>query len=250
MSKTIVMVHGANCGGWCFDEFRKVFEARGFTCHAPDLIGHGAEKETGRGALASVGMADYRAQMTAFVKALPEKPILLGHSMGAVIAQQLASDGLAEKLVLASPAPRAGIVPPTGPEKQLCQDLMSIGPFWTRSLDPNFDLACHYTLNLLPKDEQRIVFDRFGPESGRALFETFFWMFDQSGATIVDTDAVRCPLLSLSGAQDNIVSLETARETASAYNQTEFWELKDHAHMLLIEPGAGEIAARIADWLN
>jgi pimeloyl-ACP methyl ester carboxylesterase len=249
MSKTIVMVHGANCGGWCFDEFRKVFEARGFTCHAPDLIGHGAEKETGRGALASFGMADYRAQMTAFVNALPEKPILLGHSMGAVIAQQLASDGLAEKLVLASPAPRAGIVPPTDPEKQLCQDLMSIGPFWTRALDPNFDLACHYTLNLLPKDEQRTVFDRFGPESGRALFETFFWMFDQSGATIVDTGAVHCPLLCLSGAQDNIVSLQTAKETASAYKQAELWELKDHAHMLLIEPGAEKIAARIADWL-
>jgi pimeloyl-ACP methyl ester carboxylesterase len=81
MGKTIVMVHGANCGGWCFDEFRKVFEKCGFTCHAPGLIGHGAEKETGRGALASVGMADYRAQMTAFVNALPEKPFLLGHSM-------------------------------------------------------------------------------------------------------------------------------------------------------------------------
>lgn len=250
MSKTIVMVHGANCGGWCFDEFRKVFEARGFTCHAPDLIGHGAEKETGRGALASAGMAGYRAQMAAFVKALPEKPILLGHSMGAVIAQQLASDGLAEKLVLASPAPRAGIVPPTGPEKQLCQDLMSIGPFWTRALDPNFGLACHYTLNLLPKDEQRRVFDRFGPESGRALFETFFWMFDQTGATVVDTDAVHCPLLCLSGAQDNIVSLQTAKQTASTYPQAELWELKDHAHMLLIEPGAEKIAARIADWLG
>lgn len=250
MPKNIVMVHGANCGGWCFDEFRKVFEARGFICHAPDLIGHGAEKETGRNILASVGMADYRAQMTAFVKALPEKPILLGHSMGTVIAQQLASDGLAEKLVLASPAPRAGIVPPTDPEKQLCQDLMSIGPFWTRALDPNFDLACHYTLNLLPKDEQRTVFDRFGPESGRALFETFFWMFDRTGATIVDTGAVRCPLLCLSGAQDNIVSLQTAKETAGAYKQAELWELKDHAHMLLIEPGAEDIAARIADWLG
>lgn len=250
MSKTIVMVHGANCGGWCFDEFRKVFEARGFTCHAPDLIGHGAEKETGRGALASVGMADYRAQKTAFVNALPEKPFLLGHSMGAVIAQQLTSDGLAEKLVLASPAPRAGIVPLTGPEKQLCQDLMSIGPFWTRALDPNFDLACNYTLNLLPKDEQRRVFDRFGPESGRALFETFFWMFDQSGATIVDTGAVGCPVLCLSNAQDNIVSLETAKKTASAYPRAEFWRLDDHAHMLLIEPGAEKIAARIVDWLN
>jgi pimeloyl-ACP methyl ester carboxylesterase len=249
MSKTIVMVHGANCGGWCFDDFRKVFEARGFTCHAPDLIGHGADKATGKGTLASVGMADYRAQMTAFVEVLPEKPILLGHSMGAVIAQQLAADGLAEKLVLASPAPRAGIVPPTDPEKQLCRDLMSIGPFWTRAIDPNFELACFYTLNLLPKDAQSRVFDQFGPESGRALFETFFWMFDQTGATAVETDAVRCPVLCLSGAQDNIVSLETARQTASAYARCEFWDLKDHAHMLLIEPGADKIAGRIAGWL-
>ena len=249
MSKDIVMVHGANCGGWCFDEFRKVFEARGLTCHAPDLIGHGADKGAGKGILASVGMADYRAQMAAFVGALPERPVLLGHSMGAVIAQQLASDGLAESLVLVSPAPRAGILPPTGPEKQLGQDLMTLGDFWTRAIDPNFELACLYTLNLLPKGEQARVFAQFGPESGRALFETFIWMFDQTGATAVDTNSVRCPVLCLSGAEDRIVSLETARETASAYSQSQFWELADHAHMLLIEPGADKIAGRIADWI-
>ncbi len=250
MGKDIVMVHGANCGGWCFDRFRAVFEGRGFTCHAPDWIGHGADKETAEGTLAAVGMADYRAQMASFVKKLPQSPILLGHSMGAIIAQQLAADGLAEKLVLASPAPRAGIVPPTDAEKQLCRDLMTLGDFWTRALDPNFDLACLYTLNLLPKDEQHRVFEKFGPESGRALFETFFWMFDQTGATEVATDAVRCPVLCLSGAEDHIVSLKTARETARAYPQAEFWELKNHAHMLLIEPGADKIAARIADWLE
>ncbi len=180
MGKDIVMVHGANCGGWCFDEFRKVFESRGFTCHAPDLIGHGADKATGKGTLAAVGMADYRAQLGTFLETLPSKPILLGHSMGAILAQQLAAEDLALKLVLASPAPRAGILPPTDAEKQLCQDLMTIGDFKTRAIDPNFDLACIYTLNRLPKDEQRRVFDQFGPESGRALFETFFWMFDKT----------------------------------------------------------------------
>ena len=35
MSKDIVMLHGANAGGWCFDDFAKVFEAQGFTCDAP-----------------------------------------------------------------------------------------------------------------------------------------------------------------------------------------------------------------------
>ncbi|MFW2391726.1 MAG: alpha/beta hydrolase [Methyloceanibacter sp.] len=249
MSQTIVMIHGANCGGWCFGVFAKVFEANGFTCHAPDLIGHGAEKETGRGTLANVGIADFRAQMTTFVKLLPEKPILLGHSMGAVIAQQLASEDLAEKLVLVSPAPRAGILPPTAAEKQLCQDLMTIGDFWTRAIDPNFELACHYTLNLLPQDAQRRVFDEFGPESGRALFELFFWMFDQTVATEVDTSAVTCPVLCLSGAEDHIVSLQSAKATAEAYRQAEFWALQTHAHMLLVEPGADKIAECIGGWL-
>jgi non-heme chloroperoxidase len=249
MGRHIVMVHGANCGGWCFDEFRKVFEARELTCHAPDLVGHGEDKATAKGTLPSLGMADYRAQMAAFVAALPERPVLLGHSMGAVLAQQLASEGLAEALVLASPAPRAGILPPTDAEKQLCQDLMTIGDFWTRSIDANFDLAKIYTLNRLSAEEQARVFDKLGPESGRALFELFFWMFDKEGATAVDTSAVRCPVLCLSGADDNIVSLQSAHATASAYSQAEFWELEGHAHMLLLEPGAERIANRIADWL-
>jgi pimeloyl-ACP methyl ester carboxylesterase len=170
--------------------------------------------------------------------------------MGAVIAQQLAAQGLAEALILASPGPRAGIVAQTGPEKQLGQDLMSLGPFWTKVLDPNFDLACIYTLNRLPEGERRRVFDRFGPESGRALFELFVWMFDQTGATAVDTDAVHCPVLCLSGTEDRIVSLESARDTASGYPQAEFWEIEGHAHMLLLEPGAGKIASRVADWLD
>lgn len=250
MTKTILLVHGANCGGWCFDVFCKTFEARGFSCLAPDLIGHGADKAGGIGKLTGIGMADYRAQMAAFVEALPEKPILLGHSMGAVIAQQLAASGLADKLVLVSPAPHAGILPATDAEKQLCQDLMSLGEFWTSAFDPNFDLACALTLNRLPAEEQRRVFAELGPESGQALFETFFWMFDKTGATMVDTNAVTCPVLTLSGVDDRIVSLATAKATAASYPDSPFWALDGHAHMLLVEDGAPDIAGRIAAWLD
>jgi len=141
MARTIVMVHGVNCGGWCFDAFRTVFEAHGFECMTPDLIGHGDDKSDGIRKLTGVGIADYRAQIHDLIAALPQKPILLGHSMGAVIAQQLAAEGLAERLVLVSPAPRAGILPASDAEKQLGRDLMSLGPFWTRAFDPNFEIA-------------------------------------------------------------------------------------------------------------
>lgn len=249
MSKTIVMVHGVNCGGWCFEPFRAVFEARGYACHTPDLIGHGADKTNAIERLAGVGIADYRAQMREFIEALPEKPILLGHSMGAVIAQQIAAEGLAEKLVLASPAPHAGILPSTDPEKQLGQDLMSLGAFWTRAFDPNFEIACNISLNRLPPERQRRVFEAFGPESGKALFELFFWMFDEAAATAVDAGAVRCPVLTLSGTDDRVVPLATAKATADAYPGSPFWALDDHAHMLVVEKGADQIAGRIADWL-
>jgi len=250
MTKTIVMVHGVNCGGWCFEPFRAVFEARGYACHTPDLIGHGADKTDGIEKLTGVGIADYRAQMQDFIAALPEKPILLGHSMGAVIAQQIAAAGLAEKLVLASPAPRAGILPFSEPEKQLGQDLMSLGPFWTRAFDPNFEIACNISLNRLSPERQRRVFGAFGPESGQALFELFFWMFDRAGATTVDTHTVKCPVLTLSGTDDRVVPLDTAKATADAYPGCSFWVLEGYAHMLVVEDGADKIAGRIADWLD
>jgi pimeloyl-ACP methyl ester carboxylesterase len=249
MAKDIVMLHGANAGGWCFDEFSKVFEGLGWASHTPDLIGHGKDRANAAASLVGIGMADYRAEMEAFLKTVGPQPVLLGHSMGAVIAQQLAAQGLARALILASPAPRAGILPATDGEKKLDQDLMTLGAFWTKVIDPIFDMARIYTLNRLPPAEQRPVFDRFGPESGRALFELFFWVFDQTGATAVDIDRVRCPVLVLSGTDDRIVSLATARATAEPYRNATFWELQGHGHMLVLEPGADAIARRIADWI-
>ncbi len=129
MAKDIVMIHGANEGGWCFDTFKTVFEGLGWTCHTPDLIGHGTKGADAAKTLVGVGMADYRAELEAFLKTLPPKPVLLGHSMGGVLAQQLAAEGLASALILIAPAPRSGILPPTDAEKQLDQDLMALGPY-------------------------------------------------------------------------------------------------------------------------
>jgi non-heme chloroperoxidase len=249
MAKTIVMIHGANEGGWVFDQFKAVFEELGWTCHAPDLIGHGLDADKKGTALIGVGMADYLAELEAFLKTVGHKSVLLGHSMGAVLAQQLAAKGLAEALVLICPAPRTGILPQTDSEKQLDQDLMGLGAFWKTVINPDFDLARVLTLNCLPEAEQRAVFDKFGPESGRAFFELFFWMFDKTGATKADTSAVTCPVLCVAGAEDHMVSVESAHATAAGYPGATFWELPGHGHMLVLEPGAGDIARRIAGWL-
>lgn len=249
MAKTIVMLHGANEGAWCLDKFRTVFEDRGFACHTPDLIGHGTKAADAAKTLAGIGMQDYLAELEAFLETIPPKPVLLGHSMGAILAQQLAAQGLADALVLLAPAPRSGILPQTDSEKELGQNLMALGPFWKSVINPDFDLAKIYTLNRVPPAEQRVVFNKFGPESGLAFFQMFFWMFDRTGATIVDTAKVECPVLCIAGADDALISLATARATAAAYPQADFWDLTGHGHMLVLEPGAEDIARRIAEWI-
>jgi pimeloyl-ACP methyl ester carboxylesterase len=249
ITKEIVMVHGASEGGWVFDPFRAVFEDRGWTCHAPDLVGHGQDAKDAADRLKGVGMAAYLGQMRNFLRGFAQPPVLLGHSMGAVIVQQLAAAGFGRALILVSPAPRSGLLPATDEERGLGRDLMSLGAFWKRVINPDFDLARIYTLNRVPAAEQRAVFDRFGPESGLAYFEMFFWMFDSARATAVNTAAVACPVLCLSGEDDKLISTATARTTATGFHRTDFWELEGHGHMIPVEPGADVVARRIADWI-
>jgi non-heme chloroperoxidase len=249
LSKHIVMLHGANCGAWCFDPFRAVFEDSGWTCHAPDLIGHGT-RANGPNELIGVSMTDYEKELLSYLDDFDEAHVVLGHSMGGALAQMLAARGKAAALILLSPAPRAGILPATDAEKQLAQALMAMGAFWTGLINPVFDLASFYTLNCIPAERRRDVFDRFGPESGRAFFELFFWMFDIARATTVDVSAIECPVLCVSGLEDRLISPLIAQATVAPLKRAELWELAGHGHMLPMEPGAPDLARRIAAWAS
>ena len=80
---TVVLVHGAanSAGVWRF--WRARLEAHGYATRAPDLRGHGrAPCEN----LGRVSMADYVADVTAAVENLSTPPVLVGWSMGALVA--------------------------------------------------------------------------------------------------------------------------------------------------------------------
>lgn len=247
--RVVVCLSGAFAGSWCFERLAPAFAASGITVHTPDLAGHGVQRDA-PGDLSGRGLADYRAELTAYLQALPDIPVLIGHSMGAVLAQQLAAQGLARALVLISPAPRAGHLPATDGERQAARGLMSLGAFWTTVVYPSFEVAVADSLNCVPEAERRTIFDRFGPESGRALFELFYWMFDEARASAVDLEAVRCPVLIVSGSEDRVVSPATARATAAGLANAVFREVPGRGHMMLMEPSAEDLAADILDWLR
>jgi len=170
MSNTVILIHGAFCGGWCFQDFVSVLAARGFDCRAPDLRFHvsGPTREPDP-RLARTSIADYTGDMAELAASLPDAPIIVGHSMGAVIGQQLAAKGLARALVLFAPGAPWGILPSTEAEFALAMGLMQASPFWDKALKPSFEVARKDSLASLSPDAQRRVFDQFSAESGRAV---------------------------------------------------------------------------------
>jgi pimeloyl-ACP methyl ester carboxylesterase len=235
MAKDIVMLHGASEGGWCFDKFRGVFEGLGWTCHAPDLIGRGKDKA---GVDEKLGLTNYRAEFAAFLETLLPKPVLLGHSRGAVRA-----------LILVSPAPRAGILPSSDSEKDLSQSLMGIASFWKTLINPDFDLACFYPLNLVPKDQRRGVFDSLGLSRALPISRCFF------GCSIrrrpPRSIRMRCVARSSASPAPTTISfrLKPRGSASTPYRGATFWEEPGHGHMLPVEPGAEDIAPRIEGWI-
>ena len=43
MTKSVVMIHGAFAGPWCWDNYRAFFAMHGWTCHTPTLRYHGGD---------------------------------------------------------------------------------------------------------------------------------------------------------------------------------------------------------------
>jgi pimeloyl-ACP methyl ester carboxylesterase len=60
--------------------------------------------------LGTTSLLDYAADLEKQIRELEEVPILMGHSMGGLLAQIFGSRGLARALVLLTPASPAGIL--------------------------------------------------------------------------------------------------------------------------------------------
>lgn len=246
----VVMIHGAFCGSWAFEGWGALYQSRGFEVHTPTLRHH-EESNSSHSELGQTSICDYADDLTVLLDRIGVPPILIGHSLGGLLSQILATRRLVRALVLLAPSAPWGLLPSTASEFVAAQALYLEGPFWRRPIAPRHWIAAANALDLVPREQQDGILARLVPESGRAMFEVMQWMFDFRRATYVDPRAVVCPILCLAGSRDRINSPSTVRRISRRYGgRARYEELPGHSHWLTGEPGWERIAAGSLNWLD
>lgn len=244
---TVVMAHGAFCGGWAFERFRAPFEARGWRVEAPDLRGHGGH--AAMQGVAGASMADYAADLVRFCERLDEPPVLVGHSMGGLVCQMAARRVRPRAMVLLAPSPPWGVAGSSVEEAITAVGVNLLDPFFSGAVAPDRALMRRHSLDRVPRPYREQVLARVGPESARALREVLNWWLDPFMTTSVGPGPLPAPCLVVAGGQDVVHPPATARRTAERIGAA-YREMPQMSHWLPAEPGWEAVADLALDWLE
>ena len=252
MSRTIFMIHGMWGTGAYWSNYQRFLEAEGYRCIATTLPYHDGEPDAAPDArLGSASLLDYASALEREIESLREKPIILGHSMGGLLAQILGARGLARALVLLTPASPAGIIALRPSVVRSFWSVQTRWRFWQRPMRQTFNEVAYSMLHRVPQHERRAIYDRFVHESGRAACEIGYWFLDPRRASSVDESKVTCPVLVVGATEDRIVPAAVVRRVAHKYRAVATYrEFERHAHWVVGEPGWQEIAGYAAKWLR
>jgi pimeloyl-ACP methyl ester carboxylesterase len=237
-ARPVLFVHGMWGGSWYLRNYLYAAAQAGWDAWAVNLRGHGESPAPDGLGRASLG--DYVADVRRCLAHLGGA-VLVGHSMGGLIAQKAAEgDGVAAAVFLTTAAPR-GIF---GLEWAVLSRMARYVPamLGAHAFRVSRAHADHLFLNGLRADQRERAFASFGPESGRAARELAL------GGIPVDPAAIRCPTLVVGAGDDRITPVSLQRRIARHY-RAEYQEASGHAHMLMLEDGWERPLAAVLAWM-
>lgn len=244
--ETIVMIHGMWGNGAYWKNYKTYFEAKGYNCIVPILRYHdGDPKGRPHPALGTTSLLDYAKDLEEIIKGLDQTPILMGHSMGGLLAQILGSRNAAKALVLLTPAPPRWIFALKLSVLRCFSEALLTWGFWRKPNRPSLKKMAYAVWHLFPAEQRKTEYENVVWESGRAATEIGFWLKEST----VDASKIDCPVLVVSGSEDRITPESVVRKVAEKYGAT-YKTFENHAHWVVGEPGWENIAAYIDDWIK
>ena len=260
MSKTpVVFIHGLWIHSSAWAPWLELFTQRGYAPSAPGWPGDHDTVDATRAAAADldgVGIEQICHHYADYIETLDAKPIVIGHSFGGLIAQELLANDLAIAAVAIDPAPIKGVK--TLPFSQLRSGFPVLGNPANKKRTVSLTAKqFRYSFgNAISEEESNALFEAWTiPGPGRPLFEDASANLSRNSPAAVDThQAVRGPLLLTSGSNDHTVPKAVTLEVLKMYADspdsiTEYHEFEGRGHSLTIDAGWRDVADVTLDWL-
>ena len=249
-SRTIVFIHGAFVHYSTWDHWRDYFESKGYTTLAPPWPSKEAPPEVLRrqhpnSPIAKLRLAQVIDHYADIIKKLPEKPILVGHSLGGLITQVLVNRDLAAAGIAIHPVPPQGV-------SFLRAGWKSLGLFTSTKKSYLMSLKdWQYAFtNGMSLAEQQEAYDKsVVPESKLVSRDGL------TSAAHVDFQKAHAPLLLMSGTKDHIMPSTLTYRIFKRYSKnknslTEYKEFNGKNHYVTGLPSWRENADYILNWVD
>ncbi|WP_431246591.1 alpha/beta hydrolase [Leifsonia xyli] len=259
MTRRVVFVHGLWIHASAWRPWQELFEASGYTTEAPgwpgDLETVEATREHPEG-LDNQGISEICHHYADLIEQYDEKPIIVGHSFGGLIAQELLANGFAAAAVAIDPAPIKGVK--VLPFAQLKSGFPVLGnPANKKRTVALTAKQFRYAFgNAISEEESDALHAAWTiPGPGRPLFEDATANFVRNSPAAVDTHtAVRGPLLLTSGTEDHTVPKSVTVAVSKLYadnteSVTEYHEYPGKGHSLTLDSGWKDVATDVLQWL-
>lgn len=235
----LLLLHGAACGAWVWEEgFGARLAAAG---HAVFAVGFGRGRPG-----APAGLADFAEDARAALAAIRRPAVLVGHSLGGLVAQRMLSEAGVLGCALLAP------VPPEGLAWANWRLAMADPPLWravSRMTEPGGPAEEAALLRralfspALPEAAAARHLRRMGGESRAALLEA------QGPQLVAPAWGLGKPCVIYGARRDRLVPADAVVRTA-AWHASPFALLDDAGHLMMLDAGREALADRLAGWLE
>jgi non-heme chloroperoxidase len=259
MATPVVFIHGLWLHATSWQPWIEKFTEAGYDPIAPEWPGGAATVAEARatpGAVAPYGVAAVADHYAKIIAGLPEKPVVIGHSFGGLLVQNLVGRGITLGGVAIDPAPIKGVLALPISALRVASIALRNPGNKSKAVSLTEQQFRYGFGNALSVEESGELFEKWAiPSPGRPLFEAAFANFNPNAATKVDTaNATRGPLLLTSGGHDHTVPPAIVHGTLRQYTDssaiTELKTFENRGHSLTVDHGWEEIAQASLDFLK
>jgi pimeloyl-ACP methyl ester carboxylesterase len=249
-SKTIVLIHGNFVNNTSWAEWKKYYEQKGYKVYSPVNPGHEGNPADLRAkvhpGLVKTGFIDVVNNLDTLISTLPEKPLIIGHSMAGMAVLKLVEMGKAAAGVSIDGAPPKNVFPPFQTLKTVLPafGFFSFKKYFTGSRKW-YDYAF---FNTLPEKEKEKAFEKFAvPESYKVSRQLVLNSYSN-----IDFKKPHAPILFIGGGSDHIFPPDLTKTIAGRYkdttSQVDVKIVENKSHFICGEPGWEKVADYILDW--